>query len=87
MSDPIFAAAALAVVCLMAVLMIALGVAPRLASFGLLWGLLVDVNVHGVEPGNGVILVCALGVLLFGSGAGSMWTPEERVLRGGKPTS
>lgn len=87
LSDPIFAAAVLAVVCVIAVSMIVMGVAGRAAAFGLLWGLLVDVNVHGLEPGNGVILVCALGVLLFGSGAGSMWTPEERVLRGNEPAT
>jgi CDP-diacylglycerol--glycerol-3-phosphate 3-phosphatidyltransferase len=63
-----------------AAIMLALGVAGRLAALGLLVATCSVILTHGLEVGNGLMLVCTVAVTLLGSGAYSIWRPEDALL-------
>ena len=68
--------------------MLALGVAGRLAALGLLTVACVDILASGFKLGNGLVLAGTIGIMHFGSGALSIWRPEDTVLsrRAGEQT-
>jgi phosphatidylglycerophosphate synthase len=58
--------------------MVVLGIAGRLAAWVLLLPLGFFMIAQGPTWVSGVALVCVLYVLMLGSGAGSLWRPEEK---------
>ncbi len=63
-----------------AVIAIALGIAARLACLPMLPIMAVAIATAGLESGNAMVLIGCVGIVLFGSGALSLWQPEERWL-------
>jgi CDP-diacylglycerol--glycerol-3-phosphate 3-phosphatidyltransferase len=60
--------------------MLALGAAGRLAALGLLVAACGALLTHGLDVLNGLTLVCTIAVMLLGSGAYSIWRPEDALL-------
>jgi CDP-diacylglycerol--glycerol-3-phosphate 3-phosphatidyltransferase len=60
---------------------IAVGLAGRLASVGLIVPLGLGAYADGLTPQRGLALGLAIGTLILGSGAASLWKPEETLLR------
>jgi CDP-diacylglycerol--glycerol-3-phosphate 3-phosphatidyltransferase len=60
--------------------LLALGAAGRLAALGLLVAACSAFLTHGLDVLNGLTLVCAIAVMLLGSGAYSIWRPEDALL-------
>jgi CDP-diacylglycerol---glycerol-3-phosphate 3-phosphatidyltransferase len=75
----------LAAAAVLGVLLIALGIAGRLASVLLLFPIGFDITMAGLTWQNGLALTSALMIAQFGSGPYSLWQPEEAFLvpRGG----
>lgn len=65
------------------------GCAARLAAIPLFFPIGFDIATRGLTWANGLALVSALGLALFGSGPYSLWRPEQRFLqpRGGREAS
>jgi len=65
---------------------VALGFLGRIISFLLVFPLGFDILSHGLTWANGTALACATAIMLLGTGAWSLWQPEERWLgkRGGE---
>ena len=63
-----------------AAVMLALGVAGRLVALGLLVAACSAILAHGLDVLNGLMLVCAIAIMLLGSGAYSIWRPEDALL-------
>jgi CDP-diacylglycerol--glycerol-3-phosphate 3-phosphatidyltransferase len=63
-----------------ATIMVALGAAGRLAALGLLVAACSPILAHGLDVLNGLMLVCAIALMLLGSGAYSIWRPEDALL-------
>jgi CDP-diacylglycerol--glycerol-3-phosphate 3-phosphatidyltransferase len=63
-----------------ATIMLALGVAGRLTALGLLVAVTADILVTGLYLFNGLLLASAIALLLLGTGALSLWRPEEVIL-------
>ncbi len=61
--------------------MAGLGLLARLGALATLFGFAVEVSAHGLQPDTTIALGSTLGVLLLGSGALSIWRPEETALR------
>jgi hypothetical protein len=74
------AATAIGLVVALTAAMLALGVAGRLAALGLLTVACVDILASGFKLGNGLVLAGTIGIMHFGSGALSIWRPEDTVL-------
>ena len=72
----------LGLVVAVAAAMLALGAAGRLAALGLLVAACSSILAHGLDAGNGLTLACTIAVMLLGSGAYSIWRPEDAVLLG-----
>lgn len=71
------------ILCLMAATattMLALGVAGRLAALVLLVTVCADILNAGFHLHNGLVLVGTIGIMLLGTGAFSLWQPEDTVL-------
>ena len=66
---------------LAALLMLAFGVAGRLAALMLLGNMTVAIISAGLNPLSGLVILGCLGVLLLGTGPYSLWQPEEALLR------
>ena len=66
-------------------ILVALGILGRLWAILLLLPIGFDISTRGLTWANGLALVCALMVTLFGSGPYSIWRPEEAFMvhRGG----
>jgi CDP-diacylglycerol--glycerol-3-phosphate 3-phosphatidyltransferase len=60
---------------------IAVGLAGRLASIALIVPLALGANANGLAPLRAIALGLTLGILILGTGAASLWKPEERLLR------
>jgi hypothetical protein len=60
---------------------IAVGFVGRLASVGLIAPLALGAYADGLTPLGGVSLGLAIGILILGTGAASLWKPEETLLR------
>lgn len=58
-----------------------IGLAGRLASLGLIVPLALGAYAHGLTPVRGIALGLAIGLLILGTGAASLWKPEEALLR------
>ncbi len=65
---------------IIAVIAIALGIAARLACLPMLPIMAVAIATAGLESGNAMVLIGCLGIVLFGSGALSLWQPEDHGL-------
>ncbi len=65
---------------IVAVIAIARGIAARLACLPMLPIMAVANATAGLESGNAMVLIGYPGIMLFGSGALSLWQPEERWL-------
>jgi CDP-diacylglycerol--glycerol-3-phosphate 3-phosphatidyltransferase len=63
-----------------AAVMLALGAVGRLAALGLLVATCSAILARGLDAGNGLALVCAIALMLLGSGAYSIWRPEDALL-------
>jgi CDP-diacylglycerol--glycerol-3-phosphate 3-phosphatidyltransferase len=70
----------LGLVAAIAVVMLALGAAGRLAALGLLVVACAAILARGLDAGNGLALACAIAIMLLGSGAFSIWRPEDALL-------
>ena len=57
------------------------GLAGRLAALGLIVPLELGAYADGLTPLRGAALGLAIGILILGTGAASMWKPEEKALR------
>lgn len=64
-----------------AVVALSLGVAGRIACVPVLVIMVVAMTTAGVAPSNVAVLVGTLGLILLGTGAYSLWKPEDRLLR------
>ena len=62
---------------ILASLLVVLGAMGRLASLVLLFPLGFDIAARGLTVTNGLALTCTLAVLMLGTGALSLWQPEE----------
>jgi hypothetical protein len=60
---------------------IAVGLAGRLASIALIVPLALGANADGLAPLRAIALGLTIGILILGTGAASLWKPEERLLR------
>ncbi len=60
---------------------ISVGFVGRLASVGLIAPLALGAYADGLSPLRGVSLGLAIGILILGTGAASLWKPEETLLR------
>jgi CDP-diacylglycerol--glycerol-3-phosphate 3-phosphatidyltransferase len=60
--------------------MLVLGVAGRLAALGLLVAACSAILARGLDAGNGLALACTIAIMLLGSGAYSIWRPEDALL-------
>ena len=69
-------ATALAVVALLGITAVLLGFAGRLGAVLLFFPIGFDIATRGLLWANGLALVCALGIALFGTGPFSLWQPE-----------
>ena len=83
---PAALATMLSVTAVLGTILVFLGFAARLASIALFFPIGFDIATRGLLWPNGLALICALGITLFGSGRFSLWQPEERLLtrRGGE---
>jgi CDP-diacylglycerol--glycerol-3-phosphate 3-phosphatidyltransferase len=77
---PRFVVIAISLLAVAATVMLALGVAGRLAAMALLIAASANILATGLFPYNGFLLVSAIALMLLGSGALSCWRPEEAVL-------
>lgn len=64
-----------------AVVALSLGVAGRLACVPVVAIMVVAMTTAGFAPSNMAVLVGALGLILLGTGACSLWRPEDRLVR------
>ncbi len=78
---PGFTGSAIGLVALAATMMLALGVAGRLAALGLLVAASANIFTSGLYLYNGFLLVSAVALMLLGSGTLSCWRPEDAILR------
>ncbi|WP_458187305.1 DoxX family protein [Haladaptatus sp. NG-WS-4] len=60
------------------VVMLALGVAGRVAALALTVVMLVAIVTDGANPLNVTVLLASLGILSLGTGPYSLWQPEDR---------
>ena len=60
--------------------MLALGIAGRLAAFGLTVAASANILGTGLYLNNGLILSVAITIMLLGAGAWSIWQPEDDIL-------
>lgn len=77
---PRFAGSVISLVALGATIMLALGVAGRLAALGLLFVASANILARGLHLYNGLVLVSAIALALLGSGLFSCWRPEDAIL-------
>jgi CDP-diacylglycerol--glycerol-3-phosphate 3-phosphatidyltransferase len=63
-----------------AAVMVAMGAAGRVAALGLLIAACSAILAHGLDVLNGLMLACAIALMLLGSGAYSIWQPEDALL-------
>jgi len=77
---PSFSSSVIAVMALAATIMLALGVAARLAALGLLVAASANILTGGLFLYNGFLLVSAVALMLLGGGAFSRWCPEDAIL-------
>jgi len=71
---------AIGLVALAATMMLALGVAGRLAALGLLVAASANILTSGLYVTNGFVMVSVVALMLLGSGAFSCWRPEDALL-------
>ena len=57
---------------------VVLGVVGRLLSLLLIFPIGFDMIMRGLTPANGLALVCAVALMLLGTGPLSLWRPEDR---------
>jgi CDP-diacylglycerol--glycerol-3-phosphate 3-phosphatidyltransferase len=77
---PGFTAVAISLVAVVAMVMLILGVAGRLAALGVLIAAVADFLTNGLDLRNGFLLVSTITLMLLGSGSLSWWCPEDSVL-------
>ena len=77
---PSFSGSVIAVIALAATLMLALGVAGRLAALALLVAAGTNIFTSELYLYNGIVLLSAVALMLLGSGAFSCWRPEDALL-------
>jgi CDP-diacylglycerol--glycerol-3-phosphate 3-phosphatidyltransferase len=70
----------ISVVAVVASVMLALGVAGRLAALGLLIAASANILAYGLYIYNGLMLTGAIALIFLGSGAFSCWRPEDIIL-------
>lgn len=68
----------LAVAGLAGTVLAALGILGRPATMALVFPIGFDIATRGLRGDNGIALVCAILLMLFGTGIGSLWPVEER---------
>jgi uncharacterized membrane protein YphA (DoxX/SURF4 family) len=54
-----------------------LGIAGRFVAIAVIIEMIAAIGYVGVRPNNIAVLICAVGVLLLGTGAHSLWRPAE----------
>lgn len=62
---------------LVAMFSLALGIGGRVMSIAVIIEMLIAISYVGIKPNNVVVLLCAIGILLLGTGANSLWQPLE----------
>lgn len=77
---PVFLASFWAAAALAAAVMITLGAMGRIMALVVVFPVGFDMVVNGANWVNGAALACAVLILLLGSGAFSVWQPEERFM-------
>jgi CDP-diacylglycerol--glycerol-3-phosphate 3-phosphatidyltransferase len=77
---PKFVVIAISLLAVAAAVMLALGVAGRLAALALLIAASANILAIGLFPYNGFLLASAIALMLLGTGALSCWRPEEVIL-------
>jgi hypothetical protein len=60
--------------------LLTLGLAGRLAALGLLVVAAANILAAGLHFDNGLMLASTIYVMLFGTGALSLWQPEDRFI-------
>lgn len=73
-------ATAIGLIAPLATLMLALGLAGRLAALGLVMAASIDILANGLYLYNGFLLTSTIALMLLGSGALSFWRPEDALL-------
>ncbi len=78
--DPAFWAGFWALVLVGTETAVALGALGRLLSLLLIFPIGIDMVTRNLQWENGLALACATGLMLLGTGAFSLWQPEERFM-------
>ena len=78
---PAFLATFFAIIGAAAAVMITLGIAGRIAAIVVMFPLGFDMLVNGANLFNGAALACGVTIALLGSGAFSLWQPEEEFVK------
>lgn len=66
---------------LAAIISFLLGIAGRWVAIAVIIEMLFAMSYFRVVPNNTAVLICAVGVLLLGTGAHSLWQPGEEIFR------
>jgi hypothetical protein len=77
---PAALATILSVTAVLGTILVFLGIAGRLAAIALFFPIGFDIATRGLLWPNGLALICALCITLFGSGRFALWQPEERLV-------
>ncbi len=78
---PSFTADALGLLAVITPIMLALGVLGRLAGLGLLAPTAMTLLAGGLHLQNGLLLAGVIALMVLGSGYGSLWQPDEELVR------
>jgi len=73
-------AVGISLMALVATIMLALGMAARVAALGVLIAASADILARGLHPYNAFLLTSSILLMLLGSGALSCWRPEDGIL-------
>ena len=77
---PMAMATAISLIAGVAMVMLILGTAGRLAALGLVTAASANIHTGGLDLGNGFLLVGSIALMLLGSGSLSWWRPEDAFL-------
>lgn len=62
---------------LAAMIAFTLGIGGRFMAMAVIFEMIVAMNQVGIRPNNVAVMACAIGILLLGTGAHSLWQPME----------
>jgi hypothetical protein len=78
--DPEFTSALMIFLALGAIVLLSLGAAGRVAALGLIAASAANIFASGLRLRNGVVLALAIAIMFLGTGAFSVWQPEDAFL-------